>query len=82
VKKSAESLPLTEYAQAMDALQVQLAKVVGDQEKMVRLNAAESFVLEATPEQLRAICELPLVGAVRPNRTHRVVKPASVEAPF
>jgi hypothetical protein len=39
---------------------------------LVRLDAAHAFVTDATPGQLRAVTRLPLVGAIRPNRTHSV----------
>ena len=39
---------------------------------MQRLNTARAFVVKVRPEQLRAISRLPLVGVIRPNRTHRV----------
>jgi hypothetical protein len=39
---------------------------------LVRLDAAQAFVVSVTPCQLRALSRLPLVGIIRPNRTHRV----------
>jgi hypothetical protein len=44
----------------------------------VRLEGIRSFVVELTPEQLRRVLELPMVGAIRLNRTHRT--PRSVDA--
>jgi hypothetical protein len=37
----------------------------------VRLDGLRSFVVELTPEQLRRVLELPMVAAIRLNRTHR-----------
>jgi hypothetical protein len=39
---------------------------------LVRLEAAQAFVLTVTPDDLRAVARLPLVGVIRPNRVHRV----------
>ena len=38
----------------------------------VRLDSAEAFALEVTPEQLLKLCSSELVGRVRPNREHHV----------
>ena len=38
---------------------------------MVRLNHAQAFVVNASPKQLQALLQSPLVGFIRPNRTHR-----------
>ena len=38
----------------------------------VRLDSAEAFALEVTPEQLLKLCNSELVGRVRPNREHHV----------
>lgn len=38
----------------------------------VRLDSAEAFVLEVTPEQLQKLARSELVGRVRPNREHHV----------
>jgi hypothetical protein len=37
----------------------------------VQLKGLRSFVVELTPEQLRRVLELPMISAVRVNRTHR-----------
>jgi hypothetical protein len=65
-----QAAEITQHAQLMDQLEQQLVSIV--RKKPVRLNAAEAFVLNVSPDELRAVCELGLVGAVRPNRTHRV----------
>jgi|SRR3954453_22418112 hypothetical protein len=39
---------------------------------IIRLGFAQAFVIEASPKQLRSIAKLSEVGAIRPNRTHRV----------
>jgi hypothetical protein len=54
----------------MDALQQELARLVGP--KFVRLDIAQAFVVNVTPEQLRAVTRLHDVGCVRPNRTHQI----------
>ena len=41
-------------------------------QRVVRLDSAQAFVVEVQPAALRAISEMPLVGTIRPNRTHRV----------
>jgi hypothetical protein len=38
----------------------------------VRIDSAEAFVVDVTPDQLRALARCPLSGVIRPNRTHRV----------
>ena len=55
--------------EAMNTLEQQLARLGVN---LVRLNAAHAFVVTLSPAQLRAICRLPGVAIVRPNRTHRV----------
>jgi hypothetical protein len=65
--KSAAKVQLTPRKSLMDKL---ARKISGVSQDAVRLDAAEAFVLSVTPDELRAICEIPLVGAVRPNRTH------------
>jgi hypothetical protein len=54
----------------MDRLQ-QALLTLGLGEEPVRLDAAEAFVVRVTSDQLREITRLPLVGVIRPNRTHR-----------
>ncbi|WP_165225055.1 hypothetical protein [Aquisphaera insulae] len=56
--------------EAMDQLQQALG-ALGLARDVVRLDAAEAFVVSVTPAQLRDVAGLPLVGIVRPNRTHR-----------
>lgn len=36
----------------------------------VRLDSSQAFVLQVTPDQLKAIADLDLVGPIRPNRRH------------
>jgi hypothetical protein len=36
----------------------------------VRLDSAQAFVLQVTPDQLKAIADMELVGPIRPNRRH------------
>ena len=67
--KRSASQPLTERAALMNELENKIAAVVS--RKRVRLNAAEAFVLNVRPRELRALVQSSLVGAVRPNRVHR-----------
>jgi len=46
-------------------------KSLGLGQDLVRLNHALAFVVHASPMQLRALLHSPLVGLIRPNRTHR-----------
>lgn len=55
---------------AMDKLESELA-ALGLGNDLVRLNTASAFVVNVSSDQLRAISSLPLVGVIRPNRTHR-----------
>lgn len=55
---------------AMDKLERELA-ALGLGNNLVRLNTASAFVVNVSSDQLRAISSLPLVGIIRPNRTHR-----------
>jgi len=41
----------------------------------VRLEELHSFVADVTSEQLRRIADLPMVAAIRPNRTRRAPRP-------
>jgi hypothetical protein len=54
----------------MDRLAEEL-RAQGLAESLVRLNLAQAFVVTVTPAQLRIISGSPLVGVIRPNRTHR-----------
>jgi hypothetical protein len=56
--------------QAMDKLEGELT-ALGLGKDLVRLDTASAFVAKVSPEQLREISSLPLVGIIRPNRTHR-----------
>jgi hypothetical protein len=47
-------------------------KKMGLGRDLVRLNQAQAFVVNVSPGQLRALSESPLVGAIRPNRIHRM----------
>jgi hypothetical protein len=62
------------HADSMRRLESEL-NALGLGSDLVRLSVAQSFVVSATPAQLRALSQLPLVGVVRPNRTHRVPFP-------
>jgi hypothetical protein len=57
-------------AEAMDRLEKELGEL-GLGKQPVRLDSAQAFVASVTPEQLCRITRLPLVGVIRPNRTHR-----------
>jgi hypothetical protein len=59
------------YAAFMDKLEEGIIGL-GLAEKPVRLDAAQAFVMNVTPAQLRAISRWPLVGPIRPNRTHYI----------
>jgi hypothetical protein len=55
----------------MNALEAAVVEL-GLASDIVRLPAAQAFVVTAGPDHVRAIANLPSVGAIRPNRTHRV----------
>ena len=55
----------------MDAAATQIVSVL--KQDPVRLDTAEAFVASVSPAELRELLALPVVGMVRPNRTHRVV---------
>jgi|GEM_PF-4028515 len=63
-------------AEAMDRLEKGLSEL-GLANELVRLDAAQAFVASVTPVQLRAITGMPLVGVIRPNRTHRTPREKS-----
>lgn len=47
--------------------------------KPVRLESAQALVADVTPQQLRALAELPMVQIIRPNRRHHASgRPRSV----
>ena len=50
---------------------------LGLADDLVRLNAAQAFVVTVSPRQLRELSKLPLVGSIRPNRTHRAPRSGS-----
>jgi hypothetical protein len=52
----------------MDQLEQELSQLGIDDP--TRLNTASAFVVNVSPRQLRAVSTLPLVGVIRPNRTH------------
>lgn len=54
--------------QKMDRLQRQLTELGATE--LVRLDAAQAFVVDLTPGQLRAVSLLSETGCIRPNRTH------------
>ena len=54
----------------MQRLEDALHKLVG--QDLVRLNAAQAFVVSLTPAQLRSVASLAEAGVIRPNRSHRV----------
>lgn len=41
----------------------------------VKLEELQQFVADVTPAQLRRIADLPMVAAIRPNRTRRAPRP-------
>jgi hypothetical protein len=55
---------------AMDKLEAELQSL-GLAHGVRRLDLAQAFVASASPEQLRSIASLSMVGAIRPNRSHR-----------
>lgn len=59
-----------EVPQKMDVLEKHLQEILHNQP--VRLDIAEAFCVEATPEQLKRIAELDEVSIIRPNRTYDV----------
>jgi hypothetical protein len=71
-RRSAVAMPSDETAerQRMDQLEEKLIRQL--KEKPVRLDAAQAFVADLTPQQLRAVSSWNEVGYVRPNRTHRL----------
>ena len=57
-------------ATAMDRLEVALTGL-GLSAPPIRFPTAQAFAVRLTPAQLRRTADLPLAGAIRPNRTHR-----------
>jgi hypothetical protein len=60
--------PLETRRAQMDGL-AELLSASGIKEAS-KIGIADAFVVQANPKQLRSIVESPLVGTVRPNRTH------------
>jgi hypothetical protein len=56
--------------QRMDKMEIELKKlIVGE---VVRLETAQAFVADLTPDELCAVSLLPDTGYLRPNRKHQV----------
>lgn len=66
---STSSALMTRLHRALESL-----GLAGD---LVQLTAAQAFVVTVSPEQLRELSKLPLVGIIRPNRTHRAPRSGS-----
>lgn len=64
------ALPADEssWRDGMDALERQLRQLFGA--APVRLDPAQAFVVELTPDQLRTVMRLAEAGTIRPNRRH------------
>jgi hypothetical protein len=60
--------------ESLESLERQLI-ALGLAANLVRLTAAQAFVVNVSPSQLCALSAMPLVGVIRPNRTHRVPHP-------
>ena len=56
------------WRHGMDALERELRQLIGA--ALVRLDTAQAFVVELTPDQLRKVTSLDEAGAIRPNRRH------------
>lgn len=56
--------------QKMDRLEFELKRLAAG--GLVRLNTAQAFVVDLTPDQLRAVSLLAETECVRPNRTHQI----------
>jgi hypothetical protein len=67
----AETEAQAHESDAMDRLEAELHSL-GLVRDVKRLDVAQAFVANASPEQLRSIASLPLVGAIRHNKTRRV----------
>jgi hypothetical protein len=65
------SRALTPHGSLLDDLAGQIQSRIGPK-KLVRIDSAEAMVLDVSPAELRTICEMPLVGSIRPNRKRRV----------
>jgi hypothetical protein len=70
-RESFDRIVAAEDTSGMSRLESELNSL-GLSHDLVRLNTARSFVATVSPQQLRAISSLPLVGIIRPNRTHRI----------
>ncbi|MCC6198082.1 MAG: hypothetical protein IT518_26825 [Burkholderiales bacterium] len=73
MKSATDDRYATASAKSMARVEALLAEL-GLLADAVKLPAAVSFVVDAGPEQLRALSASPLVAAIRPNRMHRAVK--------
>jgi hypothetical protein len=73
--KRAPSLEPIDESASFEALGREL-EGLGLAEAPVRMEGIRSFVVELTPEQVRRVLELPMVAAVRLNRTHQVPRNA------
>jgi hypothetical protein len=69
-KELTESDGFDPQSAAMDRLEDALAGL-GLSAPPVRFPTAQAFAVRLTPAQLRRTADLPLTGAIRPNRTHR-----------
>jgi hypothetical protein len=72
--ESRDLINIEGHADSMRQLECEL-NALGLGGDLVRLNAAQAFVVNTNAAQLRALSRLPLVGVIRPNRTHRVLSP-------
>jgi hypothetical protein len=69
-KDLAEAESFDAQSTAMDRLEDALTGL-GLSTPPVRFPTAQAFAVRLTPAQLRRTADLPLAGAIRPNRTHR-----------
>ena len=72
-KRTDEDKYATASARSMAKVEALLAGL-GLLATAVKLPSAASFVVDAGPDELRALSESPLVAAIRPNRVHKVVR--------
>jgi hypothetical protein len=72
--RAAASPPIDEHA-AFDALGSEL-RALDLAAEPVRMEGIGTFVVELTAEQVRRVLELPMVAAVRLNRTHQLPRRA------
>jgi len=67
-KKSAQSRVLSLHRDELEQLEHDLKKIIS--RPLTRLESAEAFIADVSPDELREISDLPQVGLIRPNRTH------------